>query len=153
MFLTAHLTRWIAAFVWLLALTSTPLTHAREIVSVNRNEINMRSGPGTQHSVLWALSQGYPLQVTKRQGQWLHVRDFERDTGWVYAPLVSRKPYVIVNTRIANVRQSPTLQARIVTSAAHGEVLRMLGRKQRWIHIQRSNGTKGWISQKLLWGW
>ena len=70
-------------FAILVFLLTVSTVHAREMVSVARAEINMRSGPGTRHAVQWALSKGYPLTVVGRQGQWLHVSDFERDRGWV----------------------------------------------------------------------
>ena len=33
----------------------------------------MREKPTTRSSTLWELSKGYPLQIVKRQGQWLRV--------------------------------------------------------------------------------
>lgn len=151
--LSGSLSRCFAIIVLLLAALWSSGSYAKEMVSVNRNEINMRSGPGTQHDVLWALSRGYPLQVVRKKGNWLEVRDFEKDSGWVYAPLVSKKAYSIVNVNTANVRSSPSTSSRIVATAERGEVLRTLSRKNGWVKIERHGGTKGWISQRLLWGW
>lgn len=127
--------------------------HAREMVSVAKPEINMRSGAGTQHSTQWSLGLGFPLEVTGRSGQWLKVRDFENDTGWVYRPLVSKTPHHIVKSRTANIRSAPGTRSRVVGQAQHGEVLRTLDRRTDWVKVQQEGGPKGWVAKRLLWGW
>ena len=99
---------------------------AREMVSVQRAEVNLRAGAGTQHEALWVLSRGYPLEVTGRKGQWLKVRDFENDTGWIFRPLVGKKAHHVVKGSVVNLRSSPSTRSRIVGKATRGEVLRTL---------------------------
>lgn len=125
------------------------------MVSV-RNKVNMRAGPGTQHATLWQLGQGFPLKVIGHNGQWLQVRDFENDTGWVIRSLTSeRAPYHIVKSGVANVRSGPGLQHRVLGQAQYGEVLRTLARQSTstWVRVEKENGVRGWVSQPLLWGW
>lgn len=128
-------------------------SQAKDMVSVNRAEANMRSGASNKYSVLWALSRGYPLEVTSRKGNWLKVRDFENDTGWVYRPSVARKPHVIVKAAVANVRSAPSTSSRILGKAERGEVLRTMEHRNQWVRVQRESGVKGWISRGLVWGW
>lgn len=127
--------------------------HAKEMVSVERAEVNMRSGSSTRHPILWALSKGYPLEVTRRQGSWLQVRDFENDSGWVYRPMVGKKAHVIVKSRVVNVRSAPSTGSRVLGKAEYGEVLRTLENRSQWVKVQRDGGTKGWVSRGLVWGW
>ncbi len=89
------------------------------MVSVDRPEVNMRSGASTRHSIVWALSKGYPLEVTRRKGNWLKVRDFENDAGWVYRPVVEKTPRVIVKTGIVSVRSAPSTPSRILAKAEY----------------------------------
>lgn len=139
--------------VALISLVFAPALHARDMVSVAKSEINMRTGASTRHSVVWALSQGYPLEVTARKGKWLKVRDFEKDTGWVYRPLVNKTPHVIVKAGIVNVRSAPSTRSRILGKAPYGEVLRTLEHRNNWVKVQRDSGRKGWISRRMVWGW
>jgi len=140
-------------FIALTATLFAGLGQAREMVSIDRPQVNMRSGAGTQHDILWALAEGYPLEVTGHKGKWLKVRDFEQDTGWVYRPLVSKKPHVIVKASVANVRRTASTRSRIVGKVQYGEVLHRLERRQGWVKVERGNGVTGWIARKLLWGW
>lgn len=140
-------------FIAAILATLAGVGQARDMVSVDRPQVNLRSGAGTEHDALWVLSQGYPLEVTGRKGQWLKVRDFERDTGWIYRPLVSKKSTVIVKSRVANVRRTPSTRSPILGKAQYGDVLRRLEHRQGWIKVERNDGLKGWIARKLLWGW
>lgn len=143
----------ITLLVASISLVFAPASQARDMVSVAKSEINMRTGASTRHSVVWALSKGYPLEVTARKGKWLKVRDFEKDTGWVYRPLVNKTPHVIVNAGIVNVRSAPSTRSRILGKAPYGEVLRTLEHRSNWVKVQRDSGLKGWISRRLVWGW
>lgn len=145
--------KWPQCLLVLSLLASAAALQAREMVSVARAEINMRSGAGTQTAALWTLARGYPLEVTGRQGKWLKVRDFESDTGWVYRPLVGKTPHVVVKSRVANLRSAPGTRSRILGKADHGEVLRTLEHRSDWVRVQREGGLKGWIARRLLWGW
>ena len=126
---------------------------AKEMVSVDRAEVNMRSGSSTKHPILWALSKGYPLEVTSRKGNWLKVRDFENDSGWIYRPMVGKKAHVIVKSRVVNVRSAPSTGSRILGKAEYGELMRTLEHRSQWVKVQRDGGTKGWVSRGLVWGW
>ena len=141
------------ATVSLLHAPTTWAQQARSMVSIARAEVHMRDGPGTRHEALWKLSQGYPLQVLGRQGNWIRVRDFEADQGWVYRPLVNKTPHHVVKSKVANIRSGPSTRTRVIGRAERGEVLRTLERRERWVKVKQGNGTKGWVARSLLWGW
>lgn len=126
---------------------------AREMVSVDRAEINMRTGPGTDRESIWLLSRGYPLQVLGHKGRWLHVKDFENDKGWVYRPLTDGTPHFVVKAKVANIRSAPSTKARVVGKANYGDVLRTLAHKDDWAKIRDADGLVGWVARRLLWGW
>ena len=129
------------------------LAQAREMRSVARPSINMRAGPGTHHDAQWRLTRGYPLEIIGREGSWYQVRDFERDTGWIHRPLLSRAPHHIVKANVANIRAAPGTRSRILGKARYGEVLRTVEKRPQWVKVRDEGGLVGWISRRLLWGW
>jgi SH3-like domain-containing protein len=130
-----------------------PQAVAQQMVSVSREEVNLRSGPGTRYPAEWVLSRGFPLKVVGRRGDWLQVLDFENDKGWILRTLTSSTAYHIVKVKTANLRSQPTTSSRIVGRVSYGDALRTLERKSGWVKVQRDGGLQGWISRNLLWGW
>ncbi|MGE4559282.1 MAG: SH3 domain-containing protein [Desulfobulbus sp.] len=131
---------------------------AAEMVSIAGEDINMRSAPGTDQSILWTLGSGFPLEVIGKKGEWLKVQDFEGSTGWVHRKTTQPTPYVIVRANKGteqqiNVRKEPTTDAEIVAKAHYGVVFRVLGTKGSWINVEHTReGVSGWVLGSLLWG-
>jgi SH3-like domain-containing protein len=127
--------------------------HAQSMVSVKGHALNMREGPGTHTPVLWELKKGYPLQITQRKGNWVKVRDFEGDTGWVVRSLTGSTPHHIVKSKVANIRSGPGTQHRVVGKASYGDLVRTREKRADWVRVEQEEGVGGWIAKQLLWGW
>ena len=129
-----------------------------EMISVKGNKINLRKGPGTKYSILWEYGDGYPLEIIQKKGNWIKVKDFEKDSGWVHKSLLNYSPHVIVkvnrnNNSKINIRKGPGTSEQIVGKAQYGVVFKTLTRKSGWINIEHESGLKGWIKENLLWGY
>ncbi len=123
---------------------------AAEFVSVNNDDVNLRSGPGTKYSVLYELPAGYPLKVVSRKGEWLKVSDFENDQGWIYTPLVSQARYVIVTVKEGNVRSGPGVNTDKVGTVSREVILKQVKREGDWIKVAHPK-LNGWVHRKLVW--
>lgn len=137
---------------FILVLIASTLAHAG-MVSVARSKVNMREGPGRKYTILWELGQGYPLRVIERKGNWLKVKDFENDSGWVLGKLVNKKPHVVVKKERINMRSGPGVTYKIVGGSAYGEVLRTMRHDKGWVRVEHDNGVTGWVRKDLVWGW
>lgn len=135
------------------ALTLAFLPAQAEFVSIAGNQVNVRTGPSTKTEVAWELSEGYPMKVTRKQGNWLKVQDFEGDLGWVYRPLTQKKAHHIVKAKTANMRSGPGTQHKKVGALEKYDLFKTLDKKNGWVKGKTSSGETGWISKKLLWGW
>ena len=119
------------------------------MVSVQRAEVNLRAGAGTQHEARWVLSRGYPLEVTGRKGQWLHVRDFENATGWIFRPLVGKQANHVVKGNVVNLRSGPSTSYGKVQLVDRGTKVKAAAKEGNWTFV--SVGSKfGWISSDYL---
>lgn len=152
MHLPAHARTLIAAAA--LGLAALAPTWAQELVSVRNPSVNLRAGPGTESNVQWKLTQGYPLQVLESRGNWLRVRDFEGDEGWVARSVTSDARHHVVKASVLNLRAGPGTQHPVVAKAAYGDVLRTARRQGDWVQLQdpKGGGTV-WAASELLWGW
>lgn len=138
-----------AAFA--LLLSASPLI-AAEYVSIISDNVNVRSGPGTNYQIAMELYAGYPLQVVDKQGEWLKVVDFENDSGWIHGSLVEKAATVIINAKtFVNMRAEATTASAIVATVERGVVMAVLENKGEWLKLRHSSGTIGWIHKSLLW--
>ena len=129
-----------------------------KMLSIQGDDVNMRSGPGTNYRVMWELSQGFPLMVLKQKGSWYRVRDFEGTIGWVHKDVTQSTPYMIVKAhknskKRINIRSGPGTKYRIVAKAYYGVVFKTIEQKHGWAKVQHEKGVTGWIKRSLLWGW
>jgi SH3-like domain-containing protein len=129
---------------------SATIALSAEFVSVNKDGVNVRSGPSTSNEVLFKFPLGYPLKVIDRQDKWLKVSDFEGDKGWIFETLVSKTPYVIVKVKEGNVRSDPGTNFAKVGSVAREVILKKLEQQGSWIKVSHPRLT-GWVHDTLVW--
>ncbi len=128
------------------------LGFAAQTVSVKKDGVNVRTGPGTNYPVYMELFKGYPLKVLEKKGDWLKVSDFENDKGWIFHSLVKPGSTVIVKAKKSiNMRSKPSTDGAIVANVDRGVVLTKLSTKGKWIKVRHAQGTTGWIYSPLLW--
>ncbi len=134
------------------AMLLVPAAAAAEYVSIQRDKVNIRSGPGTDHEILWEVFRDFPLQILERRGEWARIVDYENDRGWIYSPLVSDVKRVIVKvSTTANMRVGPGTNYEVKATVQRGVVFEPLERRGSWIKVQHADGITGWISEQLLW--
>lgn len=122
-----------------------------ERLTATSSIVNIRSGPGTKHDILWKIGKYHPILVLKKSGSWYRFRDFEGDKGWIHKSLVRNIPSVITNKENCNVRSGPGTKYKILFATEKGVPFKTLKRKGNWIHVQHADGDKGWIHKSLVW--
>ena len=130
---------------------------AAEMMSIAGDDINMRSGPGTGHEILWKIDSGFPVEIVSATGEWLQVKDFEGSAGWVHKKTTQKMPHMIVKAnkgtdQQVNVRSEPNTTANIVATASYGVVFKTLEKKDGWVKVEHGQGVTGWVDDRLLWG-
>jgi SH3-like domain-containing protein len=150
---TRHIFFTFAFLLLLLARTAT----GAEMAAIAGDDINMRSGPGTEHEILWKLDSGFPVEIVGTRGDWLQVRDFEGSTGWVHKKTTQKTGHAIVKANKGteqqiNVRKEPGANAGVVAKASYGVVFKVLEKKDGWVKVEHGQGVTGWVDGRLLWG-
>lgn len=122
-----------------------------ERLTVSAPVANIRSGPGTDHNVLWKVEQYFPIFVIEKAGEWYRFEDFEGDKGWVHRSLVGKIPAVITKKETSNIRSGPGTTHPVLFTVEKGIPFKVLKRESSWIHIEHADGDKGWIHKSLVW--
>ena len=128
--------------------------------------LNLRSGPGTGHSVVTVLSPSQPVTTTgNTSGAWYEVTTGDGQTGWASgtylkptgssgatggsssAPTASGSA---TTTSAVNVRSGPGTGYSVLTVAAKGTTLPTTGKTSGgWTEVIR-DGQTAWISTSYL---
>ena len=135
----------------ILILVCSGETSADERYTVTGEIANIRSGPGTNHEILFKAEKYYPVKVLKKTGNWYQIEDFEGDRGWIHKSLIDKIPSVITTKKKCNVRSGPGTNYDIEFITELGVPFKVLKRKGNWINVQHSDGAKGWIHKSLVW--
>ena len=126
------------------------LAHA-ERLAVSASVANVRSGPGTQHGIIWKIEKYHPVFIINKSDPWYQFKDFEGDQGWVHKSLVGKIKTVITKGDICNIRSGPGTKYKVLFKVEKGIPFKVLERKDPWIHIQHADGDEGWIHASLVW--
>lgn len=59
-----------------------------ESVITKKDHCNVRSGPGTDNSIVFVVNNGVPFKVLKRKGSWLKIQHADGDSGWIHEGLI-----------------------------------------------------------------
>ncbi|MFP4561502.1 MAG: SH3 domain-containing protein [Thiohalorhabdus sp.] len=125
---------------------------AETFKSIDAGKANLRAGPGAEHPRQWVVSYGYPVRILDTRNGWARVEDYEGDVAWVAERLLSDRRTVLVTKQLVNVREGPDTSRDIVFQAEQHVVLRYLGKRDDWVHVQHADGEKGWVYAALVWG-
>lgn len=152
MFTTTRRSTVLTAIVTVLGIFFFTEAFSADYVSVKGDNVNVRTGAGTNYEVSMELFAGYPLKVMSTQGEWLKIVDFENDSGWIHKSLVNDGNTVIVNgNKSVNMRAEPSTNSTIVATVDRGVVLTKLETQGKWLKLKHSTGLIGWIYKPLLW--
>jgi len=128
-----------------------------QIYSIKGERVFLREDPDSKSKSYWEFGNGFPVEVLKKKGDWLFIRDFEKDTGWVHKTKLSKIARVVVKAnkneeQAINIRTDPTLDSTVVGKAFYGVVFFPLQRKNGWVQVQHETGLTGWVKSEFLWG-
>ncbi|MCH9024750.1 MAG: SH3 domain-containing protein [candidate division Zixibacteria bacterium] len=73
---------------------------------------------------------------------------FETSTFWPEMSFLTQT--VEIRSESANIRQSPTTNSSVVTTAVKGDKLVILEKRSSWYKVKTSSGTVGWVHSSLL---
>lgn len=138
-----------------LLLMAAPTVYGASMKSIVSDKVNVRSGPGKNHEVLYQANLGYPIQVEQQQGDWIRFKDWQGERGWVAKEMVGNVRTVVVLGADANVRRGPSGTEYSVSKVQRGEIYKLLAQKNGWVKLgyYEDNQEVGWIRGDLVWGY
>lgn len=124
-----------------------------EMVSVALEKAQVRNKPAVSGAqVVFEASRYSPLEVQQRQGNYLQVKDYRGNSGWVHKTLVSSAAAGVVTGIGVNVRKGPGKEFPASFQMQKGDTFLVLNQEGDWVEIWQEGGRSGWIWKGLAWG-
>jgi SH3-like domain-containing protein len=141
--------RYLAISIFLILVTGGAAMAER--LTIIAPVASIRSEPDSKSDILWKAEKYYPIFVTRKSDSWYYFRDFEGDNGWVHKTLVGDVPAVITKKDLCNIRSGPSTKDNILFSVEKGIPFKVLEHKDHWLHVEHTDGDRGWIFDALVW--
>ena len=136
----------------------TPAVLAEKIIipsyfgSIKWNKVNVRTGPGQQYPIKWEFhKKNLPVEIISEHENWLKIRYFDEEEGWVHKRLISKKRYVMIKDSAQILRNKPDNLSNAVLIVENNVLAKVLKCKKKWCKIG-INQKNGWILKSYLWG-
>jgi len=124
-----------------------------EIVTVTPHTASLWSQPGGENAFeLLRAPRYYPFSVIEQDTEYLHVRDYQGQTGWVLAYEVGPQKGVVVEVANVNIRKGPGLEYQVSFKADQGVTFKVVSEQSAWLEVMHENGDRGWLLKSLTWG-
>jgi SH3-like domain-containing protein len=121
-------------------------------VSLGADEVHLRFGPGREYPIRWVLARkGLPVEIVAEFDTWRKVKLHDDDEGWIHSSLLSSRRTVMIKDEIAELRRTPSDDARVVLRAEPGVVGELLDCEEDWCRID-IQGRRGWLRRAAFWG-
>lgn len=144
----------LAAFLaasTLFSLNSAVADQPTRFMSLKRDGVEGRSGPGDQHRVAWMYERaGLPVMVLTQQGDWRRVRDPDGDEVWMLAANLDARRTVYVREQ-ATLRRSARSGSQAVAYLMPGVIASVTRCDGAW-RMVAVGGRIGWVEDSALWG-
>lgn len=134
------------------AAADDPARALPRFVSLGSNEVNARTGPGTQYPIEWRFTRrGMPVEMITQFGHWRKIRDWNGAEGWVHQGLVSNRRSIVVSGIVRTLRRRASDEADVVAQVEPGLIARLLECDPGWCRVE-AQGYRGWLKRTEFWG-
>ncbi|MFZ5632615.1 MAG: N-acetylmuramoyl-L-alanine amidase [Bacillota bacterium] len=131
------------------------------VVEVTGDNVNIRSGPGTSHTIIGRAGSGAKYSLLDKSGNWYKI-SINGGSGWIYGQFakvsvdtVSRGPaggtgWAVINGSNVNIRSGPGTGYSVVSRANRGERLLLADKSSDWYKVVLDSGGTGWVVSWLV---
>ena len=152
MFFFRFINFFFIVFIFCITITDNLFASKINFFSTKFNEVNVRNGPGLNHLLIYKiLVKGYPLKVISEFDNWMKVRDFSGRVGWISKSQLSSEKYVITIVPDQYLYKFPTIDSKKIALVKKESLLKIIREHEGWLLLE-SDGVKGWITKKAVWG-
>ena len=109
--------------------------------------------PSQQGKKLYLIRSQTPVEAVVRLEGWVKVRDAEGTLAWIEAGSLGERRTLIVTAPRAEIRQSDTTDAKVLTELEKWVVVDFVEpAAPGWVKVRHRDGTTGYVRTTQIWG-
>ena len=116
-------------------------------------KVNWRSGPGSDHDVLWHYeSPDWPVVLLKKYNNWYYVKDYTGELGWIKGSMLRFKTTLLIKKDTTlNSKERKGSPAKALLKK--GAIVRYIKHTDgQWLYVMEpENHLYGWILSDVSW--
>ena len=127
------------------------LANEDKFLSLKKNKVNVRYGPGFDFPIKYIYKKiNLPIKQIDKKENFRRIIDFKKNSGWIHISQLKKVNSVIaVKDKI--LFEKSTIFSEPVAKIKKGRLLIVKKCENDWCKVE-TEGLKGWIVKKNLWG-
>jgi len=144
---------WRQALASLAFIGAAGTAQAIDFRSVDVPAAILYDSPSQQGKKLYLIRAQTPVEAVVRLEGWVKVRDAEGTLAWIEAGNLGERRTLIVTAPRAEMRQSDTADAKILTELEKWVIVDFVEpAAPGWVKIRHRDGTTGYVRTTQVWG-
>jgi N-acetylmuramoyl-L-alanine amidase len=125
-----------------------------EVVIIDTDRLNIRSGPGLSYGVISTLNKNDKVSILSNQGDWYEIK-FKDKKGWVAKWYTindnEKKGISTISSQVnhLNVRAKPSTSSAVLKQMNTGDLATKTGEQGEWTSVN-VDGIKGWVHTNYI---
>ena len=120
-------------------------------VSINRESVNVRAGPGIEHAVKATVGRGEIVAVEAATDGWLRIRTGEGERGFLSDALVGTlQDQTLALVEDSQVQVSHDVSSTTLVTLQAQQSVKLLGRFGTARYVETATGLRGWIIDEVV---
>jgi len=121
-------------------------------VSIDRNEANLRAGPGRHYPILAVLQwRDMPVKIVDEYDIWRKVELHDGSGGWLHKVLLDGTRTFLITGKPAVLRDEPAADGAALATFQPGVIVRLEQCPGAWCEV-RYGRYRGWVPRDSGWG-
>ncbi len=132
--------------------TGTTAAPLPRFASLKSDEVNLRTGPGTQYPVDWVLTYRHmPVKIISEHENWRKIEDWFGSEGWIHHSMLSGRRTILVTGDLRPLRRAPDANSEILATVGKRVLGKLLDTRDGWCEVE-IEGYRGWLRESHVWG-
>ncbi|WP_404453635.1 N-acetylmuramoyl-L-alanine amidase [Oceanobacillus kapialis] len=137
-----------------------PSTISADEVELSGDNVNIRSGPGTDYNVIGSGNTGDTFELLEEQGEWVKIA-FQEEEGWVTGSFIeiiedeavqadwTSGDRITVPLENTHLRSTASTEGEIIGFADKGDTFDVLSEQGDWLEVSNEALT-GFVSKRIV---